>query len=111
MALLALASVIPGRPQPGDAAFIWLVAKTPTLLQKVLHVCLYGVLALIWVWALESIQSRTSRFLMAFVIAVAFGAIMEWFQTKVSGRFGSVFDVALDAAGAALGLLAAFLLL
>jgi hypothetical protein len=99
MALLMLASLIPGHHKPGDSVFIWLVAATPTLIQKVLHFCLYGVLALLLVWTLDSIQPRTYRFLIALIIAVAFGAVMEWCQTKVPGRFGTVYDVALNAAG------------
>ena len=111
MALLMLVSLIPGHPKPGDSAFIWLIANTPTLIQKVLHVCLYGVLALLLAWTLEGIQPRTYRFLIALIIAVAFGAVMEWCQTKVPGRFGTVYDVALNAVGAALGLLAAVFIL
>lgn len=111
MALLMLVSLIPGHPKPGDSAFIWLIANTPTLIQKVLHVCLYGVLALLLAWTLEGIQPRTYRFLIALIIAVAFGAVMEWCQTKVPGRFGTVYDVALNAVGAALGLLAAVIIL
>jgi VanZ family protein len=111
MALLTLVSLIPGHHKPGDSVFIWLVANTPTLMQKVLHVCLYGVLALLLVWTLDGIQSRTYRLLIALIIAVAFGGVMEWCQTKVPGRFGTVYDVALNAAGAALGLLAAVFIL
>ena len=111
MALLMLVSLIPGHPKPGDSAFIWLIADIPTLLQKILHICLYGVLALLLVWTLDGIQPRTYRFLITLIIAVAFGAVMEWCQTKVPGRFGTVYDVALNAAGAALGLLAAIFLL
>ena len=111
MALLMLVSLIPGRPKPYDSAFIWLVAKTPTLIQKILHFSLYGVLVLLLVWSLESIESNTYRLLISFIIAVAFGAVMEWRQTKVPGRFGTVYDVVLNAAGAALGLLAAIVLL
>lgn len=111
MALLAVASLLPGRPQPGDSALVWLAAETPKLLQKVLHVGLYGVLALLLVWTLESIESRTQRFLVAFTLVVTFGAVMEWGQTKVPGRFATAIDVALNAAGAALGLLAAMFLL
>ena len=111
MALLMLVSLIPGRPKPGDSVFIWLAAKTPTLIQKMLHFCLYGVLVLLLIWSLEGILSNTYRFLIAFIIAVAFGALMEWCQTKVPGRFGTINDVALNAAGAALGLLAAIVLL
>ena len=121
MAILMLVSLIPGRPipgrpipgrpKPGDFALIWLAAKMPTPIQKMLHVCLYGVLVLLLVWTLESIQSSTYRLLISFIIAVAFGAVMEWCQTKVPGRFGTVYDVALNAAGAAIGLLAAIFLL
>jgi VanZ family protein len=111
MALLMFASLLPGRPQPGDAAFVWLIAKTPTLLQKGLHVGLYAALALLLAWTLEPIQSRTYRFLMAFILAVAFGAVMEWSQTRVPGRFGTVIDVALNAVGAALGVWVAVFLL
>lgn len=111
MALLVLASLIPGQTKLGDFAFIGLFRKTPTLLQKILHVCLYGVLAMLLFWTFEGIQSRDYRFLISYLTAVVFGAVMEWCQTKVSGRFGTVHDVAINAAGAALGLLAAVYLL
>jgi VanZ family protein len=106
-----LVSLIPGHNKPGDSMFIWLVANTPTLMQKILHICLYGVLAVLLVWSLDGIQTRIYRFLLALFIAVAFGGIMEWCQTKVPGRFGTVYDVALDTIGAALGLLAAVFIL
>jgi hypothetical protein len=111
MALLIVASLIPGRAQPGDSVFIWLVAKTPTLLQKALHICLYGVLTLLWVWALDAVQSRLYRLVIAVTVAVLFGAALEWYQTRVPGRFGTLADVALNAAGALLGLCAAIFLL
>lgn len=111
MALLLIASIIPGRAEPGDSVFIWMVAKTPTLLQKTLHILLYGVLTVLWVWTLDAIQSKSQRLVIAVVIAVCFGAAMEWYQTRVPGRFGSIFDVALNAAGAVIGLFAAFFLL
>jgi len=111
MAMLMLVSLIPGQPKPGNSAFIGLLASTPTLVQKSLHVFLYGVFALLLVWSLDGIQSKPYRFLIAWVIAVLFGAAMEWFQTKVPGRFGTLYDVVLNTAGAALGLLvAAFIL-
>jgi VanZ family protein len=111
MAMLMLVSVIPGNPKPGDSVFIWLISDVPTLLQKILHVCLYGVLALLLAWTLDGVEPRSFRFLIILVIAVGFGAAMEWLQTKVPGRYGTVFDVALDAVGAALGLIAAAFML
>lgn len=111
MVLLLAASIIPGRAQPGDSIFVWLVAKTPTLLQKALHLCLYCVLTLLWAWTLDAIQSKLHRFAVAVCIAICFGAAMEWFQTRVPGRFGTLYDVGLNAIGALLGLVAAFLFL
>ena len=111
MAILMLVSVIPGDPKPGDSVFIWLIADIPTLLQKILHICLYGVLALLLVWSLDSVEPRAYRFLLALVITVAFGAAMEWLQTKVPGRYGTVFDIVLDTVGAIFGLLAAVFIL
>jgi VanZ family protein len=111
MALLMVASIIPGRAEPGDSVFIWLVAKTPTLLQKALHICLYAMLTLLWVWTLDAIQSKSQRLVIAVTVAVCFGATMEWYQTKVPGRFGTIFDVALNAVGALLGLFAAIFLI
>ena len=49
--------------------------------------------------------------MIALIIAVAFGAVMEWCQTKVPGRYGTVYDVVLNTAGAVLGLLVAVFLL
>ena len=76
-----------------------------------MHVCLYAILALLLVWTLDDIQSWTYRLVIAFIVAVTFGAVMEWCQTSIPGRHGTVFDVALNAAGAALGLLVAVLLI
>jgi len=111
MALLMVASIIPGRAEPGDSVFVWLVAKTPTLLQKTLHIFLYAILTVLWVWTLDAIQSKWQRLIIAVAVAVCFGAAMEWYQTRVPGRFGTIFDVALNAAGALLGLCAAIFLI
>lgn len=111
MLLLMAASIVPGRAEPGDSVFVWAVAKTPPLLQKALHLSLYGLLALLWVWTLTAIQSKGLRLGIAFLVAVAFGATLEWYQTRVPGRFGSLLDVALNATGAILGLLASLVLL
>lgn len=111
MALLAAASMVPGRAQPGDSAFVWAIAKTPTLLQKTLHVFVYALLVLLWVWTLEAIESKWLRIVVAVGVAVSFGAALEWYQTRVPGRFGTLFDVALNASGALLGVVAALLLM
>lgn len=111
MALLVVASLVPGRARADDSLLIRAVARTPQSLQKILHVGLYGVLSVTLVWTLESVEPDPLRFAAAFVIAVALGAAMEWCQKRVPGRFGTLADVGLDAAGALLGLFAAALLL
>ena len=110
MMALLIASVIPGRAQPGDSVFVWIVAKTPTALQKTLHLILYALLAMLWAWSLEAIESRSQRLLVAITVAIGFGAAMEWYQTKVPGRYGTIVDVGLNAVGALLGIVAALIL-
>ena len=110
MAALIVASVIPGRAQPGDSVLVLLVAKTPTVLQKAMHVCLYAVLTLLWVWTLEAIQSKSQRLFVAVAVAVCFGAALEWYQTRIPGRFGTLLDMVFNATGALLGLLVALLM-
>lgn len=111
MALLVVASLVPGRARADDSMLVRIVARTPKSLQKILHVGLYGVLAIILVWTLEVVEPDAPRFAAAFGIAVGLGAAMEWCQKRVPGRFGTLSDVGLDASGALLGLLAAAVLL
>lgn len=111
MALVVAVSVVPGRPVPGDSAFVWLVAETPTMLQKSMHVVVYAVMTLLWGWTLQSIRSRPLRLVVAAGVAVGFGALMEWLQTMVPGRFGTLIDVVLNALGVIAGLLLALFLL
>ncbi len=111
MTLLIVASIIPGRAQASDSLFVRMFVMTPKSLQKILHIGLYGLFTLLLVWTLADIRSTSLRLVLAVSIAVAFGAAMEWCQTRVPGRFGSIYDVALDAAGAMLGLFVAVFLL
>ena len=111
VAAIVTLSIVPGRHQPGDSAFVWLVSVTPTLLQKLLHVVAYAVLTLLLVWSLEKLNSVPLRFASAFAVTVAMGAVLEWYQTSVPGRFGTLTDVLLNAAGSIVGVIAAVLLL
>ena len=108
--LLAL-SLIPGRAEPGDSVFVWAVALTPTPLQKLMHLLLYALLAFLWAWTLEALESVKVRFAVAALLAASFGVVMELAQTYVPGRFGTLTDALLNGAGAALGLLMAWMLL
>ena len=109
-ALIVVLSITPGESKSGDSVFVWLVVNTPAPVQKLMHVACYATVAALWVWALESVQSRAVRFGLALFMAVALGAVLEWYQVRIPGRFGTVTDVLLDSFGALLGLLIALLL-
>ena len=109
--LVVILSVTPGRAQAGDSIFVWLVVNTPTPLQKFMHVAIYAALALLVMWSLEAVESRTARIALTFVLTVGLGAILEWYQTLVPGRFGTIVDALLNAIGAIAGLLIGLLVL
>lgn len=104
-------SVTPGRFQPGDSYFVWLVTNTPMPLQKFMHIAVYAVLALLFMWSLESIDSQITRIALTLVLSLSLGIALEWFQTMVPGRFGTIVDVILNIAGTIIGLLFALLIL
>lgn len=111
VALIVALSISPGVERPGDNMFVWLVVHTPATLQKIMHVGVYAVLAVLWMWTLESVESRTLRLALSLAATVGLGALLEWHQTRVPGRYGTIMDVLLNVAGAVLGTLAALLLL
>ncbi len=111
VAAVIVLSAIPGHAQSGDSKFVWLVAVTPTFVQKLMHFLIYAGMAWLWTWTLEGVAPRWLRLAIAFVLAVGLGAALEWYQTRVPGRFGTLLDVLLNAAGAIAGLAAAVLLL
>ena len=76
-----------------------------------MHVATYAILAVLWMWTLESVESRIVRTALAIIATVGMGAVLEWHQTRVPGRFGTIFDVLLNTLGALVGLAIALLLL
>lgn len=104
-ALVIALSVTPGDARPGDTGFGWLVSITPPSLQKLAHLLVYGLLTMAWVWTLERVSRRSLRLLVAAIVPLAQGALLEWWQTLIPGRFGTLVDVLVNAAGVALGFL------
>ena len=51
-------SVKPGVGRPDDSIFSWLVINASTPLQKAMHVAVYAVLAGLWMWTLEPVESK-----------------------------------------------------
>ncbi len=104
-ALVIALSTAPGNPQPGDSAFVWAVDRTPTAIQKSMHVAVYALLYVAWTLTLSTYRSgRASRTGPAAAAAIIlFGAILEYIQLWIPGRFGTLIDVGLNAAGVAIG--------
>ena len=102
LALLVVVSIVPGVERSERSILIHLYIKTPRELQKAMHVCLYAVLTVLLLWVLNPVRPSILRYAIAFLGAVAFGAVMQWWQTRVPGRYGTLQDVALDASGATL---------
>ena len=104
-------SVTPGVERTDDNLFSWLFDNTAPPIQKVLHVVTYAMLAVLWMWTLAGIESRPQRMALSFALALLLGVALEWYQTNVPGRYGSIIDILLNTAGIVLGLVAAMLLL
>jgi VanZ family protein len=77
-----------------------------TIGRKVVHAAEYALLAVLWWRALVRTPARPHAALLAFLIAVGYSATDEYHQSFVEGRHGSPLDVAIDAVGAGLALLA-----
>ncbi len=82
------------------------------VLRKLMHVVVYGTLALCWYRALARDDRRrasalraSSAAMAAFLLTLGVGGMDEAHQRFVPGRTGQATDVALDGIGAALALL------
>ena len=105
MAALYWLSSLPGVPLPDEpdvyAVFLWV----PPSVQNALHVPTYAALSWAWRWALQAWLRRASaQVIGAGAIASIYGALDEWHQSFVPGRFASLTDVTLDVAGTVLGI-------
>ena len=110
-AIVIALSISPGVERAGDNIFVWVIVRTPPLIQKFMHVATYAALAMSWMWTLESIESRIVRIALTIIVTIGLGAVLEWYQTRVPGRFGTVFDVLLNAIGTVIGIIAALLIM
>jgi VanZ family protein len=89
--IFALSSI----PDLGTGFGIW-----DLILRKIAHACEYALLAVLLLRALAH------RWPLALAVAIAYAAGDELHQHFVQGRAGTPRDVAIDAAGAVLGLVA-----
>jgi VanZ family protein len=75
------------------------------------QVAAYATLAVLSMWTLVAIDTWTIRLLASLVITVGLGVTLEWYQSTVPGRFGTLTDVLLNIGGAVVGILLAIALL
>lgn len=100
-AALAVVSLLPsGAKAPGG----WDASISPGL-QNLLHVPAYAGLVLLAAWAAPAARRRPVLALLA-VVCCAYGVALEVAQGYIPGRTGNAADALLNAAGAAVGLLA-----
>lgn len=99
MGVLLIVSAIPGTTPHGgrDATLLGLI---PPIVQNLLHIPAYGVLALLWIRTLEAhgLASRRSL-LIAVLIAAGYGGATEAVQAWIPGRSPSAGDFLLNLAG------------
>jgi VanZ family protein len=104
MGLIFLASSLPGG-STGPDTLLW------TLVLKVLHFLIFGVLAVLFLTVLRGKRNLAGAarilFLVSFLLTVLYAASDEYHQRFSPGRHASVRDVVIDALGAAVFLRAA----
>ena len=97
MYVLLILSSIPG----GENGHV-MDLVSPTFANMV-HIPAYGLLALLWIFTLRDhgvTELRSTS--VAFLVALAYGAITEFHQVWIPGRFPSTLDVMLNVAGSLL---------
>jgi len=98
-AVLTAVSLVPSGSSAGPLEG-WDTRLNPDL-QNVLHVPAFGLMVFLLARAMD--RGRLWQLGLAAVACVAFGALLEWGQAVVPGRFGSLGDVLLNAVGVVLG--------
>ena len=96
LAVMTLIFALSATPDLSSGLGAW-----DTLLRKLAHVTIFGVL-----WLTLARAAYWRRPILATVVAVLYAISDEVHQTFVEGRHGSPVDVAIDSAGIALALLA-----
>lgn len=106
---MGLILVLSATPDTGAVPLLDLV---PSRIQDLLHVPVFGLLAILWILALRSLgMAQRLSLLVAFLVTFAFSAITEAVQAWVPGRCPSLLDLIFDVAGIMLfiGIFQAFL--
>ncbi|MHC4182836.1 MAG: VanZ family protein [Planctomycetota bacterium] len=70
---------------------------------NILHVPVFTLLFLLWIWALKGVQKN--YYLYAFAISILYGVFIEIYQAFVPGRCSSLLDIILNTSGVGIGII------
>ncbi len=97
MALIYFLSSLPGKSLGPDELYLDLIKKGG-------HVALFGILSILYLYALKRKRSLGDTgigvFMVSFIFTVLYAASDEYHQLFTPGRHGSVIDVFIDSCGA-----------
>jgi VanZ family protein len=83
--------------------FAWALFSTGSVVQKILHLIFYATFAALAAWSLEFLKSDRARAILCVLLGVSLGTTLEWCQTFIPGRYGSLSDVMINLVGVLLG--------
>jgi glycopeptide antibiotics resistance protein len=106
-AIIVGLSITPDHSRPYDSIFAWALFNTGGIVQKVLHLVFYAAFAALAAWTLEFLDSGRTRAALCIVLGFCLGTTLEWWQTFIPGRFGSMSDVIINLLGVLIGTAAA----
>lgn len=105
MGLLLIFASVPGsKSHLNQTHPLGFLALVPSLMQNLLHIPAFGVLAFAWRWSLSSYLHYRAAIFTALILTLGFGVFLEWYQAVAPGRYCSVLDICFDAIGAVLAL-------
>ncbi len=95
MVLLFYLSTLPDTSVSQNA-----LTKIPSTLQNLLHAPAFGGLAILWLFSLHffPLSDRASQQI-AVIVSIAYGAVLEFYQAWVPGRFASLEDFIFNCLG------------
>ena len=106
-AIIVGLSITPDHSRPFDSIFAWALFNTGSVVQKTLHLVFYATFAALAAWSLEFLNSNRVRAVLCILLGASLGTTLEWFQTFIPGRYGSMSDVIINLVGVLAGTAAA----
>ena len=99
LALMALIFVLSAQPDLDSG-----LGTLDLILRKLVHMAEYGLLTVLWAWALAPVLGARGE-LAGAAIAFLYAITDEYHQTFVEGRHGVIADVGIDAVGIGVALI------